>query len=105
MSVCFTPRPLRAWPARAGLAVAASAVALACGGSSSETPPPLEPHPMNLHYSRAATTLGTDELHVPGAEGGERADPNQPRDVPEDEVDEVTPAAPPTWGSGRPKAR
>jgi len=28
-----------------------------CGGSSSETPPPLEPLPMNVHYSRSATTL------------------------------------------------
>jgi hypothetical protein len=28
-----------------------------CGGSSSETPPPLEPSPANVHYSRSATTL------------------------------------------------
>jgi hypothetical protein len=34
------------------------ALALAsCGGSSSETPPPLEPVPANVHYDRAATTL------------------------------------------------
>lgn len=31
-----------------------------CGGSSSETPPPLEPLPMNVHYSRAATALPGD---------------------------------------------
>jgi hypothetical protein len=28
-----------------------------CGGSSSETPPPLEPSPVNIHYNRSATTL------------------------------------------------
>jgi len=28
-----------------------------CGGSSSETPPPLEPLPVNVHYNRSATTL------------------------------------------------
>jgi hypothetical protein len=35
-----------------------------CGGSSSETPPPLEPLPANLHYSRSATTL-PGELGAP----------------------------------------
>ena len=36
-------------------------VALAsCGGSSSETPPPLEPLPVNVHYNRSATTLPGD---------------------------------------------
>lgn len=28
-----------------------------CGGSSSETPPPLRPIPQNVHYNRSATTL------------------------------------------------
>jgi hypothetical protein len=37
-----------------GLALGAS---LGCGGSSSETPPPLEPTPANVHYDRSATTL------------------------------------------------
>jgi len=83
-------------------AVFASGVALGCGGSSSETPPPLEPHPMNLHYSRAATTLG-NEVEEPAVSADAGA--NQPRDVPEDEVDEVVPAAPRTWGSGAPKAK
>jgi len=41
-----------------------------CGGSSSETPPPLEPLPANVKYSRAATTLpgeiGTPVKPAPG---------------------------------------
>jgi hypothetical protein len=39
------------------LGVASLALLASCGGSSSETPPPLEPLPVNMHYSRAATTL------------------------------------------------
>jgi len=35
----------------------------ACGGSSSETPPPLQPVPANVTYDRASTTL-------PGELGG-----------------------------------
>jgi hypothetical protein len=31
-----------------------------CGGSSSETPPPLEPLPANVRYNRSATTLPGD---------------------------------------------
>jgi len=34
-----------------------------CGGSASETPPPLEPTPDNVHYDHSATTL-------PGELGG-----------------------------------
>jgi hypothetical protein len=45
---------LVALSALAGLALAAS---VGCGGSSSETPPPLEPTPANVHYDRSATTL------------------------------------------------
>jgi hypothetical protein len=37
-----------------------------CGGSSSETPPPLRPLPPNVHYNRAATTL-PGELGIPEA--------------------------------------
>jgi hypothetical protein len=39
-----------------------------CGGSSSETPPPLEPVPANVHYDRSATTL-------PGELGGQEQTP------------------------------
>jgi hypothetical protein len=52
--------PWRRWALALGsLAVALSfGSALAgCGGSSSETPPPLEPLPANVHYDRSATTL------------------------------------------------
>jgi hypothetical protein len=35
-----------------------------CGGSSSETPPPLEPLPVNVHYNRSATSL-PGELGTP----------------------------------------
>jgi hypothetical protein len=42
-----------------------------CGGSSSETPPPLEPLPANVHYNRSATTLpgelGTKPAPEPSA--------------------------------------
>jgi hypothetical protein len=77
----------------------ASGALASCGGSSSETPPPLEPHPMNLHYSREATTLG-NEIEAPiVADAGA----NQPKDGAEDEEDEVVPLAPRTWGSDKPK--
>jgi hypothetical protein len=55
--------PASSFNARArGLAVAAFGLCLAvalvsCGGSSSETPPPLEPTPANVRYDRAATSL------------------------------------------------
>jgi hypothetical protein len=39
------------------LAISSSLGVAGCGGSSSETPPPLEPLPANLHYNRSATTL------------------------------------------------
>jgi hypothetical protein len=45
-----------------------------CGGSSSETPPPLEPTPANLHYSRAATTL-PGELTPPADAGAPLEEP------------------------------
>jgi hypothetical protein len=38
-----------------------------CGGSSSETPPPLRPLPPNVHYNRSATTL-PGELGTPQAD-------------------------------------
>lgn len=43
--------------------------AIGCGGSSSETPPPLEPTPANVHYNRSATTL-PGELGSAGPDGG-----------------------------------
>ena len=42
---------------------------VACGGSQSETPPPLEPLPVNLHYDRASTAL-SGEVPIASADGG-----------------------------------
>ena len=51
-----------------GLLVAAVAL-VACGGSSSETPPPLEPLPVNLHYDRSSTAL-SGELPLVASDAG-----------------------------------
>jgi hypothetical protein len=40
-----------------GLPALVLGASVGCGGSSSETPPPLEPTPANVHYDRSATTL------------------------------------------------
>ena len=40
-----------------------------CGGSSSETPPPLEPLPVNLHYDRSSTAL-SGEIPLVAADAG-----------------------------------
>jgi len=48
------------------LALLSFGASAACGGSSSETPPPLPPVPANVTYSRASTTL-------PGELGGAEA--------------------------------
>jgi hypothetical protein len=86
---------------RLSAVILASAALFACGGSSSETPPPLEPHPRNLHYSRAATTLGNDvELLAPDSDD---AGASQAREPSDDEPDDFAPAAPRTWG-GEPAA-
>jgi hypothetical protein len=44
-------------------------VLVGCGGSSSETPPPLEPLPVNLHYDRSSTALA-GELPVVAPDAG-----------------------------------
>jgi hypothetical protein len=58
-----------------------------CGGSSSETPPPLEPLPVNVHYNRSATTL-------PG-ELGNAVKPAASADPEEAPVEEPQGKAPP----------
>jgi hypothetical protein len=84
---------------RLSVLILVSGALSSCGGSSSETPPPLEPHPLNLHYSREATTLG-NEIEAPViADAGA----SQPKAAPEDEAEEVVPVAPRTWGSDKPK--
>jgi hypothetical protein len=55
-----------------------------CGGSSSETPPPLEPLPVNVHYDRSATTL-PGELGAsvkPAASALPEAEPSAPPSAP-----------------------
>ena len=71
-------------------------LAFGCGGSSSETPPPLEPLPVNLHYDRASTALSTDQQIAEVDAGGvQRAD-----EVREEGTD-ASGAARSTWGSER----
>ena len=55
--------------ALSGLAALVLGASAACGGSSSETPPPLEPTPANVHYDRSATTL-PGELGSTEPDGG-----------------------------------
>jgi hypothetical protein len=84
------------WARMRFLASACSALLLsllgfACGGSSSETPPPLEPDPTSLRYTGP---------RFPSAEGTPA-----PAAAPEPDEDDVpaTPKkpAPGTWGSGK----
>jgi hypothetical protein len=70
--------------------------ASACGGSSSETPPPLEPHPMNLHYDRASTALSGE---VPLAEADAGAGVVRSNDLPAEE--KPAPPARSTWGTDK----
>jgi hypothetical protein len=63
----------------------------ACGGSSSETPPPLEPDPTSLRYT--GPRIPSAEDAKPAAVAAEPDEDDQP----------VTPkkAAAGTWGSGK----
>jgi len=73
-------------------AVLAAALA-ACGGSSSETPPPLQPDPQGFHYASAAP------VRVADADAGEA-----PRVVlPEGDDEKPRAPARSTWGSPAPK--
>ncbi len=70
-----------------------SVLCSACGGSSSETPPPLEPLPANIHYNRAATALPGEAEPAASAEAPAepaQAAPSDPEGAP----------APKTWGDG-----
>jgi hypothetical protein len=75
----------------------AVAAASGCGGSSSETPPPLEPLPVNLHYDRASTAL-SGEVSVPESDAG--AAVVRTSDLPP-EGEEALPPARSTWGTDR----
>ncbi len=63
-----------------------------CGGSSSETPPPLEPLPVNLHYDRASTALA-GEVPVVAADAGAVRNEDAPPESNEG------PPARSTWGT------
>jgi hypothetical protein len=69
---------LVALSALAGLVLGAS---VGCGGSSSETPPPLEPTPQNVHYDRSATTL-PGELGSTEPDAGAATEPARPSGKP-----------------------
>ena len=75
------------------LGVAFALPLAACGGSSSETPPPLQPDPRGFHYAgvSAPEPLASDAGAEPIANGV-------------DEDDEVKPRAPAqsTWGGSAP---
>lgn len=68
-----------------------SLLAAGCGGSSSETPPPLEPDPTSFRYTGVRPPIAADgPAAAPAAEPSEEV-PAEPR----------RPAAA-TWGSGKP---
>jgi hypothetical protein len=79
------------------LALGVSAASLAaCGGSSSETPPPLEPDPRGFHYAPAQASISEE------TDAGDA-----PRTVGNADNDEPTPRAKSnsTRGGGKPPAR
>jgi hypothetical protein len=88
--VTFRPRALP-------FALVAAAGLFACGGSSSETPPPLEPLPVNLHYDRASTALAGEVPAVESDAGVATLRASDP--LPED--DQASPPARSTWGTER----
>jgi len=53
------------------LALLSFGASASCGGSSSETPPPLQPVPANVDYDRASTTLPGE---LGGAENPEKSE-------------------------------
>jgi len=64
----------------------------ACGGSGSETPPPLEPLPVNLHYDRASTALSGEQA-VLEVDAGAVVKATDPIEEPPE-----SPPARSTWG-------
>ena len=74
-------------------ALATLTLLAACGGSSSETPPPLQPDPAGFRYASAPPSAIADDKDAGDA----------PRTIfPETTAPDPKPRvpAPPTWGSG-----
>ncbi len=74
------------------LAVLSGAGPAACGGSSSETPPPLEPDPRGFHY--APTQFSASDRDAGDVQG-----------TGDDNDDKARPNAPPTVGEQSPNPR
>jgi hypothetical protein len=68
-----------------------SVLAVGCGGSSSETPPPLQPDPTSARYTGPRFPSADDEAPAPT--------PAEPDEDPG--LDQPRRAAPATWGSGK----
>ncbi len=82
--------------ASVALALGASFTLAACGGSSSETPPPLEPDPRGFHYAPAQADMNDSDAG------------DAPRTVvPGTDDDEPKPRskASSTWGGGSKPAK
>ena len=75
----------------AALGVASSGVLAGCGGSSSETPPPLEPDPRGFHYAPA--------LPPTASESDAGAAPSSTILEDDDEKPHRKPSS--TWGAGK----
>jgi len=62
------------------LALAVAGALAACGGSSSETPPPLEPDPRGFHYAPALppTASESDAGAAPSSSSNLRDDDDKP---------------------------
>jgi len=75
-----------------GVMLATGALA-ACGGSSSETPPPLQPDPVGFRYASTTPPVRVAEESDAG---------NVPQTIPETTVADPKPRVPArsTWGSG-----
>lgn len=74
-------------------ALTLSMLAVGCGGSSSETPPPLEPDPTSYRYTGPRVQSPPEEPVPAGESAAEEAEDDAP-------VRPKKPAAT-TWGSGK----
>jgi hypothetical protein len=90
-STCYGPRMQFSAPALSSLAL--SLFVVACGGSSSETPPPLEPDPTSYRYT-GPRVVGPNEATTPAPAA--EAEPDE-----DDLPAKPKKAAVGTWGTGK----